>query len=99
MMFISEKMNRGGDLARKIKHVYVHDIRKTDEIKIYRDKFHLPDYENINIIGTDEEIIVHRKEKEYVENKEDKEALVKVREQVLKDKENKLAIQEMEFFT
>ena len=95
-MYISEKMNRVGDLARKLKHVYNKDIKKTDEIKIYRDKFHLPDHENINIIETGEEIIAYRRESEYVEEKEGKEALVKVREQVLQEMENNLNGKEME---
>ena len=53
LMYISAKMKRVGDLATKLKFVY-DDIKKTDEIKIYRDKFHLPDNENINIIETGE---------------------------------------------
>ena len=69
-MYISEKMNRVGDLAKKLKHVYNKDIGKTDEIKIYRDKFHLPDHENINIIETGEEIIAYRRESEYVEEQD-----------------------------
>ena len=83
---------RVGDLATKLKFVY-DDIKKTDEIKIYRDKFHLPDFEDIKIIETGEEIIVYRKEKEYVE---DKEALVNVRKQVLRDQESKFHIKEEE---
>ena len=92
LMFISERMKRVGDLATKLKFVY-DDIKKTDEIKIYRDKFHLPDYEDINIIETGEDIIVYRKETEYVE---DKEALVNVREHVLRDQESKFHIKEEE---
>lgn len=88
LMFISEKMRRIGDLATKLKFVY-DDINKTDEIKIYRDKFHLPDNESINIIETGEEIIVYRKAKEteFVEKKEDKKELLDAREEVLKGKE------------
>ena len=93
LVFTSGK--RVGDIATKLKHVY-DDIMKTDEIKIYRDKFHLPDHENINIIVTGEEIIAHRKETEYVEEKEDKEALIKAREQVMQDQEHKFNIKEME---
>ena len=74
LMPISERMNKVRDIGTKLKHVY-DDINQTDEIKIYRDKFHIHDNENINIIKTDEEIIVYRKETEYVEKKEDKEAL------------------------
>ena len=52
LMYISEKMSRVGDLATKLKFVYHDIINKTDEIEIYRDEFHLPDNENINIIET-----------------------------------------------
>ena len=91
LMYISERMRRVGDLATKLKFV-CDDIRKTDEVKIYRDKFHLPNNENINIIETGEEIIVYTKasETEYVESEDDKEALVNVREKVLKEKEDYL---------
>ena len=92
LMYISERMKRIGDLATKLKFVY-DDIKKTDEIKIFRDKFHLPDYEDINIIETGEDIIVYRKETEYVE---DKDALVNVREHVLRDQESKFHIKEEE---
>ena len=95
LMYISERMKRIGDLATKLKFVY-DDIKKTDEIKIFRDKFHLPDNENINIIETGEEIIVYRRDTEYVESSEDKYALVNVREEVLKEQENELEIKEME---
>jgi len=93
LVFTSGK--RVGDIATKLKHVY-DDIKKTDEIKIYRDKFHLPDNENINIIKTGDKIIAYRRETEYVEENEDKGDLMKVREQVLQDKENNFDLKEME---
>ena len=43
-MFVSKKMNRVSDLGIKLKHV-CDDINKTDEIKIFRDMFLLPDNE------------------------------------------------------
>ena len=91
LLFITAKMKRVGDLATKLKFMY-DDIKKTDEIKIFRDKFHLPNNENINIIETGEEIIVYRKETEYVEEKEDKNELLNVREKMLKEKENECEI-------
>ena len=89
LMYISEKMSRVGDLATKLKFVYHDIINKTDEIKIYRDEFHLPNNENINIIETGEKILVYRKatETEYVEKKDDKDILLNVREKVLMEKE------------
>ena len=98
LMYISERMRRVGDLATKLKFVY-EDIKKTDEIKIYRDKFHLPNNENINIIETGEEIIVYTKatETEYFEENEDnKETLLNVREKVLEEKEKNLEKRETE---
>ena len=98
-MFISERMNKVRDLGIKLKYV-CEDINKTDEIKIFRDKFLLPDNESINIIETGEEIIVYRNatETEYVGKSEDKDALVSGsgREEVLKENENKLKMKEME---
>ena len=93
LMFIDEKMRKVGDLTTKLRFV-CSDIKKTDEIKIYRDKFLLPDNEYINIIETGEEIIVYRKdtETEYVEKKEDKSELLNVREEILKEKENEFEI-------
>jgi len=99
LVFISERMNKVRDLATATKLKFVcSDIKKTDEIKIYRDKFLLPDNENINIIETDEEIIVYRKatETEYVEKKEDKNELLNVRDEVLKAKEDNLDKRETE---
>ena len=84
LMYISERMKRVGDLATKLKFV-CKDIKETDEIKIYREEFLLPDNENINIIET-----------EYVEEKEDKDTLVKVKIEVSKEQENKLEKKELE---
>ena len=97
LMYISERMNKVRDLGIKLKYV-CEDINQTYEIKIYRDKFLLPDNENINIIETGEEIIVYINaiKTEYVESKEDKNALVNVREEVLKENEKKLEIKEIE---
>ena len=55
---VRSKMNRVSDLGIKLKHV-CDDINMTDEIKIFRDKFLLPDNESIDIIETGEEIIVY----------------------------------------
>ena len=95
LMFISERMNKVRDFGIKLKYV-CEDINQSDEIKIYRDKFLLPDNENINIIRSGEEIIVYVKATEYVESKESKAALIHVREEVLKENEKKLKIKEME---
>jgi len=95
LMYISERMNKVRDLGIKLKYV-CDDIKKTDEIKIFRNKFLLPDNENINIIKTGEEIIVYRKATEYIESTEEKYAQVIVREEVLKENENKLKMKEME---
>ena len=37
------------------------DIKMTDEIKIYRDKYLLPNKENINMVNIGDEIVVYRK--------------------------------------
>ena len=66
MLIPLERMRRVGDIATKLKY-RCDDINQTDEIKIYRDKFHIHDNENINIIKTDEEIIAYRKETEYAQ--------------------------------
>jgi len=99
LMYIKKEMNRVRDLATRLKYV-CNDIKSTNVIKIYRDKFLLPDNENINIIETGDEIIVYRNadpaETEYVENEEDKDSLMNVREKVLKDRENKLDVKEIE---
>merc|ERR1740128_1627323 len=98
LMYIKKEMNRVRDLATRLKYV-CDDIKKTDVIKIYRDKFLLPDNENINIIETGDEIIVFRNadptETEYVENEEDKDTLMIVGEKVLKELETKLDTKDM----
>merc|ERR1740128_903544 len=87
LMYIKKEMNRVNDLATRLNYV-CDDIKKTDVIKIYRDKFLPPDNKNINIIDTGDELIVYRNsdptETEYVENEEDKDTLMNVREKVLK---------------
>ena len=86
LMIIDEKMEKVRDLATKLKFV-CKDIKKTDEIKIHRDRFLLPDKENINIIETGEKIIafINATEKEYVEYEDNKETLLKVRMDILKE--------------
>ena len=99
LMYIKREINRVKDLATRLNYV-CDDIKKTDVIKIYRDKFLPPDNENINIIETGDELIVYRNsdptETEYVENEEDKDTLMNVREKVLKELETKLDIKNME---
>ena len=97
LMIIDEKMEKVRDLATKLKFV-CKDIKKTDEIKIHRDRFLLPDKENINIIETGEKIIafINATETEYVEYEDNKETLLKVRMDILKEQENKLEIKEKE---
>ena len=97
LMIIDEKMKMVRDLAAKLKFV-CKDIKKTDEIKIHRDRFLLPDKENINIIETGEKIIafINATETEYVEYEDNKETLLKVRMDILKEQENKLEIKEKE---
>ena len=51
MMNICEDMKRVRDLAARLRFL-CDDIKKTDKIQIYRDKFLLPDNERINIIKT-----------------------------------------------
>ena len=96
LMLISEKMRKVEDIATNLKFLFK-DIKKTDEIKIHRDEFLLPDKENINIIETGEKIIafINATETEYVEYEDDTEPLLKVRMDVLKEQENKLEIKEM----
>ena len=101
MLIPLERMRRVGDIATKLKY-RCDDINKTDEIKIYRDKFHIHDNENINIIKSDEEIIVYTKatETEYFEENEDnKETLLNVREKILEEREKNLEKKETEMRT
>ena len=101
MLIPLERMRRVGDIATKLKY-RCDDIKQTDEIKIYRDKFHIHDNENINIIKSDEEIIVYTKatETEYFEENEDnKETLLNVREKILEEREKNLEKKETEMRT
>merc|ERR1719282_318845 len=61
-------------------------------------RFLLPDKENIKIIETGEKIIafINATETEYVEYEDNKETLLKVRMDILKEQENKLEIKEKE---
>ena len=102
MLIPLERMRRVGDIATKLKHNMRDEIKQTDEIKIYRDKFHIHDNENINIIKSDEEIIVYTKatETEYFEENEDnKETLLNVREKILEEREKNLEKKETEMRT
>ena len=57
-MYIDDWMKSVGDIRTKLMSV-CDDIEMTDEIKIYRDKYLLPNKENINIINNGDEIVVY----------------------------------------
>ena len=65
LMYIDDWMKSVGDIRTKLMSVCdgCDDIKMTDELKIYRDMYLLPNNENINMINNGDEIIVYRNRK------------------------------------
>ena len=59
---LDDWMKSVGDIITKLMSV-CDDIKMTDELKIYRDMYLLPNNENINMINNGDEIIVYRNRK------------------------------------
>ena len=62
LMYIDDWMKSVGDIRTKLMSV-CDDIKMTDEIEIYRDKYLLPNKENINMIDDGDEIVVYSLQK------------------------------------